>query len=80
MIYRVVKWGNSLAVRIPKWIADEIKVEENASIEMKVKEGALEIKPVAAAEWKLDRLLKGITEANLHEEWETGAAEGREIL
>ncbi|MCX6560776.1 MAG: AbrB/MazE/SpoVT family DNA-binding domain-containing protein [Candidatus Aminicenantes bacterium] len=79
MLSRVLKWGNSLAVRIPKTMADEMNVAENTSIELKVKEGALEIKPTAV-QWTLSALLAGVTEANTHEEWETGPAQGRELL
>ncbi len=76
---RVLKWGNSLAVRIPKPLADEMKVAENTSIELTMKDGALEIKP-AAARYSLAELLSGVTSANTHEEWETGPTQGREMI
>jgi len=46
MISRIQKWGNSLAVRIPKAFADEMNVTENASIDMMMREGALIITPM----------------------------------
>ncbi len=76
---RVLKWGNSLAVRIPKPLADEMKVAENTSIELTMKEGALEIKP-AAVRYSLAELLSGVNSANTHDEWETEPAQGRELL
>ncbi|MBM3295222.1 MAG: AbrB/MazE/SpoVT family DNA-binding domain-containing protein [Candidatus Aminicenantes bacterium] len=46
MISRIQKWGNSVAVRIPKAFADEMNVTENASIDMMMREGALIITPM----------------------------------
>ncbi len=75
---KVQKWGNSLAVRIPKGLAGEIGIENNSSIKMMVEEGVLHIVPDRGAQWTLDALLAGVTEENKHDEWETGAAEGSE--
>jgi len=78
MVSRIQKWGNSLAVRIPKAFADEMKVAENASIQMMMREGALLITPVEEPKWNLEELLGGVTEENIHGEWETGPASGKE--
>jgi len=75
---KVQKWGNSLAVRIPKPFAAEMGLAENSSIQMMVEEGALRIVPERKGKWTLEALLSGITEENLHPEWETGAPEGGE--
>lgn len=72
--------GNSLAVRIPKVFADEMKVGENTSIQLTMKEGALRIAPLADPPWDLDDLLAGVTKDDLHDEWETGGAVGKERL
>jgi len=78
MLTRVLKWGNSLAVRIPKAFADEMRISENASIQMTMGEDALVITPVRDKEWTLNGLLSAVTDANLHEEWETGLPMGKE--
>jgi antitoxin MazE len=75
---RILKWGNSLAVRIPKAFADEIRVGQGSSIQMMVENGSLMIVPEREPEWTLEALLAGITEENLHSPWETGAPEGEE--
>jgi len=79
MVTRVQKWGNSLAVRIPKAFADEMKMAENASIDMMVKEGALVIVLENETEWRLADLLAGVTDDNIHGEWDTGPTSGKEI-
>jgi antitoxin MazE len=76
---RVQKWGNSLALRIPKTFADEIGLRENSSIDLMLKEGALVVTPDREPKWRLEELLGKVTEANIHREWETGSAEGNEI-
>lgn len=78
---RVQKWGNSLAVRIPKSFADDLGLENNSAVEMSLAEGALVVKPDRDAEWDLDLLLADVTDQNIHPAWETegaapGAAEG----
>jgi antitoxin MazE len=78
MISRIQKWGNSLAVRIPKVFADEMNLAEGASIQMMLKEGALIITPNDEPKWSLEELLAGVTAENIHGEWETGGPAGKE--
>jgi antitoxin MazE len=78
MITKLQKWGNSLAVRVPKAFASEMKIGDGASIEMMVEEGALVIRPAREGEWTLEALLAGVRDENIHGEWETGPPRGRE--
>jgi len=78
MITKIQKWGNSLAVRIPKPFASEMKISEGASIEMMVEEGALVIKAARDSEWTLEALLADVTDDNIHGEWEAGPPRGFE--
>ncbi len=55
---RVQKWGNSLALRIPKSFADEIGLRQNSSIKMMVKNEALVIEPEHEPTWTLEDLLE----------------------
>ena len=80
MTSRVQKWGNSLAVRIPKPLADEMKIGVNSSVQMMVEEGALVIVPDVQGEWSLNALLAAVTDENIHGEWEAGGPQGRERL
>jgi antitoxin MazE len=68
---RIQKWGNSLAVRIPKSFAEEMGLGENTPAEMALEEGALLIRPDKDQMWDLDSLLTGVTGQNLHPGWET---------
>ena len=71
---RVQKWGNSLAVRIPKSFAEGLGFENNAPVELSLEEGAVVIKPDKERTWDLATLLAEVTGENVHPSWETGEA------
>jgi antitoxin MazE len=75
---RVQKWGNSLALRIPKAVAADAGLRANTPVELSFTGGKLIIRPIAAAPPTLEELLRGVTKDNLHGEWDTGPAAGRE--
>jgi len=76
---RVQKWGNSLALRIPKTFAAEARLSENTPVELSLVSGRLVVQPLAHEPLTLDDLLRGVTDQNLHTEWDTGPAVGREV-
>jgi antitoxin MazE len=76
---RVQRWGNSLALRIPKPFAEQAKLRESSVIEMKVIDGTIVVTPVEMPV-TLQELLDGITDENLHAPVETGAPLGNEAL
>ena len=71
---RVQKWGNSLAIRIPKALAAKARLLDNTPVELSLPDGQLVIRPLATEALTLDELLRGVTKENLHGEWDTGAA------
>jgi antitoxin MazE len=74
----VRKWGNSLALRIPKSFASEVGLENESPVEVSLADGKLVIAPVAKPEQTLKQLLAKITPENIHHEVETGPATGNE--
>jgi antitoxin MazE len=76
---RIQKWGNSLALRIPKAFADDAGLRENARVELSLSGGKLIVKALTEEPITLSELLKGVTDDNLHGEWDTGPAVGKEI-
>lgn len=73
------KWGNSLAVRIPKAIAAEAGLEYGSTVDMRVERGEVVARPVATPKKvSLDGLLRKVTKKNLHREVSTGPRRGRE--
>ena len=75
---KVVKWGNSLSLRIPKSFAEEIRVSEGSTVDLVLEDGQLVIRVVKNPAINLDDLLAGITESNLHGETQTGDPAGGE--
>ncbi len=74
---RIQKWGNSLAVRIPKSFAAEVKLEQDTLVDVSVQGDGLVLTPIRPV-YTLDQLLAQVTEQNLHPEQEIGPAVGRE--
>lgn len=75
---KIQRWGNSLAVRIPKAFALDVGLEEDAAVELSVREGDLVISRIEPS-LTLEGLLARITDENLHQEVETGPAVGNEV-
>jgi len=75
---RVQKWGNSLALRIPKALADEVGLQENSPVELWLRDNTLVIVPVVKLTLHLTQLLAQVTAENRHREVETGPAVGGE--
>jgi antitoxin MazE len=75
---RISKWGNSLAIRIPKHLGSEAELEEGTEIELSVRNGSIIITPVSA-NYSLDDLVLGITAENRHTETDWGLPRGAEV-
>ena len=75
---RVQKWGNSLALRIPKSFANEVGLQRETSVEVSLDDGKLVITPVSQPKPTLKQLLAKVTKENLHHEVDTGSAVGKE--
>ena len=75
---KVQKWGNSLALRIPKAFAEELHLAPDSLIELSFEEGRLIVAPVKTLHFELDELLAEVTDDNIHAEVEAGDAVGQE--
>jgi antitoxin MazE len=75
---RVQKWGNSLALRIPKSFAEEAGLRANGAVELSLVAGTLVVQPAKPQPVNLDELLRGVTKENIPGEWDTGPAAGKE--
>jgi antitoxin MazE len=75
---KVQKWGNSLALRIPKSFAEEARVKYGSEVDLQVKDGTLVISPIKEIP-SLKSLLNQVTTENIHHETETGTKQGEEF-
>lgn len=74
----IKKWGNSLALRIPMRLANEVGLEEDSAVELLLEEGRLVIVPLLEPTYALADLLAGISPENLHGETDSGEPQGGE--
>lgn len=77
---QIVKWGNSLAVRIPKPTAEEAGVREGDSISIEVSEGYIRLRPAHPVVPSLRELVERITPETRYTEVKTGPARGKEKI
>jgi len=75
---RVQRWGNSLAVRIPKTFAEEVGLRDDSPVDLRLSQGRLVLEPSAPRPPSLEKLLGKVSKANLHAEFDSGPAQGRE--
>jgi antitoxin MazE len=75
---QIAKWGNSLALRIPKALAQQVRWQEGDRLELVVNEnGEVLLRPAKPA-YRLEDLVAGITPDNRHSETAWGQAQGVE--
>ncbi len=65
---KVQKWGNSLALRIPKAFIQALGVKENQEVTISMEESGLLIQPASNKNTDLKSLLNNINPQNIHEE------------
>jgi antitoxin MazE len=74
---QIAKWGNSLALRLPKSLAAEAGLSEGSPVELSVQTGKL-IVALGRPKYRLADLLAQITPENRHDEVDWGAPKGTE--
>ena len=79
MQIQVQKWGNSLAIRIPKSFAKETNINKGSFLDLSLSDGKLIATPIPQEKYSLTQLLNEITDENIHNEIETGNEVGKEI-
>jgi antitoxin MazE len=78
MRVKVQKWGNSLALRIPKAFASQSKIREDEYVKLTLEDNKIVIEPNREKSYTLSELINGINETNLHGEVNTGQQTGSE--
>ncbi len=75
----ITKWGNSLAVRIPRALAEQVQIQEGSDVSLSISGDSIVITPRKRKKYTLDELLEGMTAEKFHSEVDTGIAMGNEI-
>ncbi len=75
----IQKWGNSLAVRIPRSVAKDISLHQGSVVDVALVAGKIVVKPRRQQHYALAQLLKGVTKRNRHAELDWGGQVGQEV-
>lgn len=75
---QLVKWGNSHAVRIPKTVIEQARLQEGDALEIQVREGRITIEPLNP-KLTLESLVAGITRKNRYQEQNWFKPVGKEV-
>jgi antitoxin MazE len=73
-------WGNSLAVRLPRIIAEEVGITVDSPVEISVLEGSVVLSPIEGRKKRLTKLVSLMTADSLHAPDDFGDPVGRESL
>lgn len=73
----VRKWGNSLALRLPRQMVADLHLKDGAKVSLSLEEGTLIVKP-ARRRYRLEELLSGMSEEKRHPETDWGPPRGKE--
>ena len=76
---QVVKWGNSLAVRIPKAVAEEARMREGDAVTIKAAKNRIELLRTEKIP-TLEELVAKITPEKRHQETPSGPDVGKEVV
>jgi antitoxin MazE len=76
---KLKKWGNSLAVRLPKEITSNVDIHENSKVELNVVDNNIVMSPIKKTKITLDEILEGITPETYGKVIDFGSPVGKEI-
>ncbi len=79
MITEIKKWGNSLAIRIPAYMIQALKLDEGSKVQLEESDGCIKFQPVRENDYDLDALLAQIDESELYDEIDSGDSVGMEL-
>ena len=79
MVLKLTKWGNSLGIRIPKNVIEQIKLQEGDELDISTEANKLILTPKIKKKYSLEELLEGMGEEHLHSEIDWGNPEGAEL-
>ena len=75
---QISKWGNSLAIRLPKAVIDTLRMREGEAVELVIEDKALVIR-ATRPRYTLEELIAGITPDN-QPEYIDSPPVGKELL
>ena len=78
MVTKVQKWGNSLGLRLPKKLADDLEMATGTEVDIVIEKGRLVLTLVRRKKLKLEDLLAKVKSGSVHHEVDMGDRRGGE--
>ena len=79
MATTIQKWGNSLGLRIPRELAEDVGIAEGREVTIEKRNNTLVIVPTQKKQYSLDELVRKITPKNRHKIIDFGKPRGKEV-
>ena len=80
MVCTVRRWGNSLAIRLPRTVTAEAALTDGSPVTIKAANGIITIEKLEAwPAYRLEELVRGITPQNRHKSIDASYPVGREV-
>ena len=76
---KVARWGNSLAIRLPKDAVRQLDLRDGSPVELHTRDRELIVTAGSTGDPELDELIAGITPENRHPLVDWGPPRGREV-
>ncbi len=73
------RWGNSVGLRLPKPLLEQLGLKEGSEVDIRVEGNRLVVEPASRRRYTMAELLEGITPDNRPEELDWGPPVGREV-
>ena len=73
------KWGNSLAVRVPRSIAQKLALKAGSAVAMRQEKRTIIIQVAPKTRKSIKELIAMISPENIHEEVDWGEPVGKEV-
>jgi len=80
MTTKIQKWGNSLAIRIPKSFAETTQIKEGSEIKLSLEQDKIIVTKKEKPKYTLKDLVSKINARNIHKEISFGSPKGKELL
>lgn len=78
MRIKIQKWGNSLALRIPKAFAFQSRIRQDEYVNLTLDNDKIIVEPIGEIKYSLEELVSKIKKSNLHSEIDFGKKIGGE--
>ena len=75
----IQKWGNSLAVRLPRSITQQCSLHVGDRVAVRGVGSGVSIRHIRQSDFTLEELVNKITPRNIHKKLEWGEPRGREL-